>query len=152
MSLIWAALFFPINDVTTTPEKPPAYVEIARLEENKSRNLTYPEGFKDKQRRLYPDLKPLRLTQSPSKVFKQVQALAQKQTGWKIIRADEANFRLEAVATSPLLKFSDDVVIEVRPDTEGSTLHMRSKSRISQGDQGVNHKRIQEFLDLVQKN
>ncbi len=151
MSLIWAALIYPINDVTTSPEKPPAYVEIAKLDANKGRDLTYQDETRVRQRKLYPDLDSLRSPQAPVKLFKHALALVGKQPNWKIVYSDEANFRIEAVATTPLLKFSDDIVIEVRPEPDGSSFHMRSKSRIGRGDLGANHKRIKEFLELVQK-
>lgn len=150
MSLIWAALLYPINDITTTPETPPAYVEIAKLEANKDRDMNYPDSHREIQRKLYPDLAPSRSRLSPEKLFKRVLPLAQ-QAGWKVVFVDEANFRLEATATTPLLKFSDDIVLEVRPEGDGSSFHMRSKSRLGRSDLGANYKRIKAFLDLVQK-
>lgn len=150
MSLIWAALLYPINDITTTPEKPPAYIEIAKLEENKGRDFSYSNELSAKQKKLYPDLAPAVSTQSPSRWFAKVVDTAKKQSGWKIVNVDEASFRIELMAITPLLKFTDDVVIEVRPEKGGSSLHMRSKSRLGKSDLGANFKRISEFLKAVQ--
>lgn len=149
MSLIWAALFFPINDITTTPEKAPVYMEIAKLDANKDRDLTYDIGLRERQRKLYPDLDAVRTPKSANTMFERIKALAKDQKGWKIINADDANFRLEITATTELLKFADDVVIEVRPEPDGSTVHMRSKSRIGRSDLGANYKRIKKFLSLL---
>jgi len=150
MSLIWAALLYPLNDITTSPERPPAFIEIAKLEANKERDMAYAEGNRERQRKLYPELDSLRSKLDATHLFKKIQPLVTQQ-GWKVISTDEANFRLEAVATTPLLKFSDDIVIEVRPEPDGSSFHMRSKSRMGRSDLAANYKRIKAFLELVQK-
>jgi uncharacterized protein (DUF1499 family) len=141
---------YPINDVTTSPERPPAFREIAKLEAHKDEDLSYNMAWRKRQRQLYPELDSPRFTQEPDKIFDRALALVRQQ-GWNIINADEANFRIEAVATTPVLKLLDDVVIEVRPEPDGSSFHMRSKSRIGTNDLGTNHKRIKAFLDLLQK-
>lgn len=149
MSLLWAALFYPINDITTTPDNPPQFVELAKLDANKDRDMAYPESARGKQEKLYPDLAPLAMSAPPDGVFKKVTALAKKQEQWSIIRVDEANFRLEAVTTTPTLKFSDDIVIEVRAEGRASAIHMRSKSRLGKSDLGANYKRIKNFFDQL---
>lgn len=149
MSLLWAALIYPINDITTTPDKPPQFVEIAKLDANKDRDMAYPESARSKQEKLYPDLAPLAMVGNPDGVFKKVVGVSKKQENWSIIRADDANFRLEAVATTPLLKFADDIVIEVRAEGRGSAVHMRSKSRLGKSDLGANYKRIRTFFDQL---
>ncbi len=149
MSLIWAALFLPLNDITTTPEKAPVFVEIGKLEAHQGKNMTYDMGLREKQRELYPDLDALRSGKSAEQMFQLVVNLAKAQEGWKIVNTDEANFRLEATTTTALLKFVDDVVIEVRPEPDGSTVHMRSKSRVGRSDLGANYKRIKKFLSLL---
>ena len=54
---------------------------------------------------------------------------------------------MEAVATSKLFHFQDDIVIRVRPEGQGGSLvDMRSKSRDGQGDFGVNAARIRQFM------
>lgn len=149
MSLIWMALFYPINDITTTPEKAPIYMEINKLDEHKGQDMTYDISLREKQRKLYPDLDALRSTKSAAKMYEQIKSLAEKESGWKIINSDDANFRLEATATTALLKFTDDIVIEVRPEPDGCTVHMRSKSRLGKSDLGANYKRIKKFLSLL---
>ncbi len=149
MSLIWAALFLPLNDITTTPEKAPVFVEIAKLEVHKGKDLTYDISLREKQRELYPDLDARRSPKTAEKMYADVKAIAAKQEGWKVVNSDESNFRLELTATTALLKFTDDIVIEVRPEPDGCTVHMRSRSRIGKSDLGANYKRIQKFLSLL---
>lgn len=150
MAWLWAFLMFPINDVTTTPERPPLFREINKLDAHKNDDLSYKSQTRERQQRLYPDLAPLNSPLSSEKLFRQAVQLVKQQAGWKIIDTDEANFRLEIVAISPVLKLPEDVVLEVRPEARGSTLHMRSKSRVSTNDLGGNYKRIQAFLKLLQ--
>lgn len=71
--------------------------------------------------------------------------------GWQDVRVYEKELKVEAVSVTKLLRFRDDVVIEVRKTTEPGTLevHMRSKSRMGQGDLGANAKRITDFFKIL---
>jgi uncharacterized protein (DUF1499 family) len=55
---------------------------------------------------------------------------------------------VQAVAVTRLLRFRDDVVVEVREDATGraSIVAMRSKSRLGTSDFGANAGRIREFF------
>ena len=54
---------------------------------------------------------------------------------------------IEAVATTPLFGFQDDVVLRVRPGLrDGSRVDIRSKSRDGRGDIGANAARIRAFV------
>lgn len=76
--------------------------------------------------------------------------VAQAIPTWKITYKDPATDTFEAVATSRLFHFHDDVVIQIRPTPDGASLiEMRSKSRDGIGDFGVNAKRIRHFYDRV---
>src|SRR5213596_983456 len=58
---------------------------------------------------------------------------------------------LEAMATSRLFGFHDDIAIRVRPEADGtSRIDMRSKSRDGQGDFGVNAARIRTFVQAIE--
>lgn len=76
---------------------------------------------------------------------------AMKMKGWKLLVADALAGRIEAVATTPILKYVDDLVIEVRELNDDVTIHMRSKSRKGRGDFGANAKRIQKFFKRLEK-
>lgn len=45
--------------------------------------------------------------------------------------------------------FSDDVDVAVHPDEDGSVLHIRSASRTGYSDLGVNRRRVQHLLSVV---
>lgn len=93
----------------------------------------------------YPDIQPQRFERTPDEVFAAVARLAPAQVGWGSIQSDAAKRTLRAVAKTRLLRFRDDVWIEVVPEGEGSAVQMRSKSRLGKGDLGVNARRIRGF-------
>src|SRR5207247_4988307 len=70
-----------------------------------------------------------------------------RQVGLTVTRSDPSAGLLEAMATSRLFGFHDDIAIRVRPEADGtSRIDMRSKSRDGQGDFGVNAARIRTFV------
>lgn len=133
-----------INDITTTPENPPRFVQSGIAD--------YPKKNAEKQRAGYPDLAPLISTQSANDVFKKILKEAEFMPNWEIRHTDSTSMRVEILAITPLLRFKDDVVIEVRSGANGTNeVHMRSRSRLGKSDLGANAKRIQEFFDRLKK-
>ena len=136
-----------INDITTDTERPPIFVAAPSLPANAHRDMGYPgESFAPQQRAGYPDLAALRLAVPPDEAYAKVLRAAQATEGWEIIREDAAARAVEGTETSWLFRFRDDFVIEIRPDGDGSVVHMRSKSRDGRGDMGVNAARIRAFF------
>ncbi len=71
---------------------------------------------------------------------------------WEIIEEDIPARKIQCVATTPILQFQDDVVIQVRKEESDSVVEMRSKSRVGRSDFGVNAERIRKlFQDLWKK-
>jgi len=136
-----------INDITTDTEQPPRFVAAAKLPENAERDMTYPgPSFAEQQRKAYPDIAPLILPIPPAEAYARVKQAAGATPNWTITRDEVAVFTLEGTETTPLFRFQDDFVIEVRPEVGGSAVHMRSKSRDGQGDTGTNAARIRAFF------
>ena len=100
-----------INDVTTTPEAPPAYVVLAQTAPNKGRDMGYPPGNIPAQRLAYPDLAPLALPEAPEACFARAVAAAKAMPGWALVAEDAAARRIEAVATTRLFRWQDGVVV-----------------------------------------
>ncbi len=142
-----AALRLPvINDITTNPEGPVEFDKIKELQANTGKDLSYPKEFHDLQKSHYPDIQPLYLTLEPLKAFDICLSIV-KQRQWEIINFDEAQKKIECVVTTNMMKFKDDVVIQVFTNGENQTrIEMRSKSRVGKGDLGANAKRITAFL------
>lgn len=139
-----------INDITTSPADPLEFRVLARDHVHQGRDLSYPARFAPLQAKAYPHIAPLILEKPADEVFARVERLGHVQTGWKVVAIDRQQRLLEAVAMTPLMRFKDDVVVEVREAGRSrSIVHMRSRSRIGRGDFGANAKRIESFLNAV---
>ncbi len=113
--------YLTVNDVTTTPDDPPQF--IALKEYHPTDDVSH---F---------DLKPFRFEGTMDEF------LAKIPKG-EVVYKDEQ--RAELVYTTPIFRFKDDVVIELR---DGS-VHIRSASRVGMGDLGVNYRRIRTLSSV----
>lgn len=76
--------------------------------------------------------------------------VAVEDMGWELIKFDDRLRKFEAIATTPVLQFKEDVVVQVVDDIEvGSALHIRSKSRSGKSDMGTNANRIRSFISYL---
>jgi len=98
----------------------------------------------------YPDLQPQRFSAPVPAVFNAA-ADAARSEGWEITREDRDAAVIEAVATTPLMRFKDDVTITVSRDGEQTKVVVRSHSRIGKGDLGANAKRIRKLQEEMAK-
>lgn len=137
-----------INDVTTDLDNVPAFVHASSLPENARRDLTFPVEFAPIIRTEYPKLAPLRLPLSADLAYARALDLAKtRMKGWEVTHEDAAAHTFEAVASTRLLRFKDDVVVRVTALSEGeSRIDMRSKSSEGKGDMGANARRIERFF------
>lgn len=142
----------PINDITTDPDNPPAFVAAAALRKAQNYNTTDYAGpaLAEQQRRAYPEIAPILLDVPPQNAFSQALATAQR-LGWTITETDPAEGRIEATETSRWFRFVDDIVIRVTPADKGSRIDLRSSSRVGRSDFGVNAARIRRFADAIRK-
>ncbi len=99
----------------------------------------------------YADLQPQRFNQPLEKVFAAALEVSQTQ-GWEIRETKPEQGIIEAVATTRLFKFKDDVTITVSNEGSSTVVNVRSKSRIGKGDMGANARRIRTFqAELAKK-
>ncbi len=136
-----------INDITTDLDDPPLFVHAQDLEANRGRDMSYPgERFARQQLRAYPDLDHLIMRARPAEAFERIRGALAAMPGTRVTDADPATGRIEAVSTSGVFHFMDDVVVRVRPFDGGVKIDVRSKSRDGRGDLGVNAARIHALL------
>lgn len=140
-----------INDITTDVDNPPEFVFAQKLQPDPARDMKYDKAkYAARQQAGYGQIGPIKERLDPSAEFKHVTEVVQAVPSWKITYSDPATNTLEAVATSKLFHFQDDIVIQIRPTPDGQSLvEMRSKSRDGKGDLGVNARRIRRFFDRV---
>jgi uncharacterized protein (DUF1499 family) len=129
----------PFNDVTTDLANPPVWsIEVVE-------DSSYPEAFVEIHKTNYPDLAPIASSLPPDEAYASVVAAARSMPGWEVTREDPEARIVEAVATSRIFRFQDDVVIRVKQQAPGSRIDVRSRSRVGQGDLGANYARIKAF-------
>jgi uncharacterized protein (DUF1499 family) len=92
----------------------------------------------------YPDLQPQRFAQPYDRVFDAALTTARAQ-GWDVTTNDRDRGHIEAVSTTRLFRFKDDVTIDVTRDGDSAVVNVRSHSRIGKGDFGTNARRIRRF-------
>ena len=65
--------------------------------------------------------------------------------GWEIRETNREQGIIEAVATTRLFKFKDDVTVMITREGDATVVNVRSKSRVGKGDLGTNARRIRAF-------
>ena len=134
-----AKAYPPINDITTDTQDPPSFWDVPNP-------IDYPgQAVADLQQAAYPDLSPLQLSISPEQTFDQALTVITDK-GWEVIATDPDEGRIEAVESSPLFGFKDEMVIRVGSYDDGAIVDIRSRSRIGRIDRGTNAKRIRGYL------
>jgi uncharacterized protein (DUF1499 family) len=139
-----------INDFTTDTSDPPAFQQAMTVPQNAGRDLSYPRDFAAIQHDCCADLHPAKLAVPPAEAYERALRTAREMPAWTITRADPAGPAIEAVATTKVFRFQDDIVIRVRPDGSGSLVDMRSKSRDGKGDIGANTARIRVYMTALE--
>jgi len=140
-----------INDFTTDPADPPAFVALVKEGPNPNRDMGYPPDFAALQAECCADLAPARIAADPATTFARAKRAADAMAGWEVVEASASDGRIEAIATTRLFGFKDDVVIRIRPASNGGSLvDVRSKSRDGKGDMGANAGRIRSYLETLQ--
>lgn len=92
----------------------------------------------------YADLQPQRFNQSYDQVFDAALATAQS-LGWEITAQDRNRGEIQAIATTTVFRFKDDVTVTVSREGESVLVNVHSRSRIGKGDLGTNARRIRRF-------
>lgn len=133
----------PINDVSTDTEDPPVFWFTATPTD-------YPAKNAEPQRAAYPEVRPLYLALSFDDAFAAALALVEE-CGWEVLSADAAESQIEAIATSRLYGFEDEVAVRVTETDAGVRIDMRSRSRLGQIDRGANARRIESFLSDLEE-
>lgn len=142
----YSATAYPrINDITTDTQDPPSYWDVPNP-------IEYPgQTVADIQLAAYPDLNPLQLSVSAEQAFEKALAVITNK-GWEVIESTADEGRIEAVDTSFLFGFKDEIVVRITATDEGSIVDIRSRSRIGRIDRGANAKRIRNYLHALKEN
>ena len=152
-SNVYKAQQYPfIHDISTDLVTPPEFIAAQQDRNESDHSVAYDgEELALIQQKSYPDISALIVKADALQVFNTSKALLMD-SGWGILAAQNQQmpFTLEAVSTSALFAFKDDVVIRIQPLKDSVQVDMRSMSRQGKSDLGVNAKRINKFLASLQ--
>jgi uncharacterized protein (DUF1499 family) len=133
-----------IHDITTDISDPPLFTAAQQQRGDDANPLELDEAVMASQQQAYPDLQTLVTDLPIDDAFDRAIEVATNM-GWDIYHQDRNAGVIEAVETTRVMGFKDDVVIRVRSNAAGSLLDLRSVSRVGKGDIGANAKRIRAF-------
>jgi uncharacterized protein (DUF1499 family) len=139
-----------IHDVTTDPADPPTFTMAPQQRGSASNPLEIDENVIALQQEAYPDLQTLSSLLPLDAAYSRALQVA-TELGWNIYHQDRNAGIIEAVDTTRIMAFKDDVIIRVRSNAQGTLLDLRSVSRVGEGDIGANAKRIHAFREAFQQ-
>ena len=141
-----------IHDITTDTRNPPQFLPdvVALRAAAGATNSTVYGGARVAalQRKAYPDIRPMFFKLTPSALFAGALRAA-KAMGWKLDSEHPNRGIIEASSTTLWFGFTDDIVIRIEPQADGSRLDIRSESRIGESDIGRNAARILRFRAIL---
>ncbi|HRK25148.1 MAG TPA: DUF1499 domain-containing protein [Beijerinckiaceae bacterium] len=145
-----------INDVSTDLKEPPAFSRARSALEARAGHVP-PEPSEETrqlQEQAYSDLEPLTLELNPEEAYGLV-IEALNGLKWTIVDRSPPSGRtgigrVDAIQRTPILRFSDDVTIRIRPLANVTRIDIRSASRIGRHDLGANAARIRTLIVAIQ--
>ena len=99
-----------------------------------------------------PDMDAPVFQMSPDALYQRVEKYITDQRGWHIRNSDSGVRQLSCVAITSVLKFKDDLDVQVLEleSGHGATVAVYSRSRVGYSDLGANAKRIRKMLDELE--
>ncbi len=139
-----------IHDITTDTRDPPTFTMAAQQRGTGSNPLEIDQAVIAQQQQAYPDLQPIHSTLPIDEAYNLALQVA-TDMGWEIYHQDRHAGVIEAVETTRIMSFKDDVVIRLRSIPQGTVVDLRSVSRVGEGDIGANAKRIRAFRETFEQ-
>lgn len=99
-----------------------------------------------------PDQESPIFPMQPSDLSRKLRGVVDSEGSWKDLSVSEDGLKMHFVAVSSLLRFKDDVSIEILPDAANpaqSALAVYSASRVGHSDLGANGKRVRGLLSML---
>ncbi|WP_157673921.1 DUF1499 domain-containing protein [Cognaticolwellia beringensis] len=135
-----------LHQVTTDTVNLPKFNAIIALRGDNSNPLAYDqEKLAPLQLAAYPKLKPILSQLDKDQAFAKALEVALS-LGWEVVAKNEQQGIIEAVDTSALWAFKDDIAIRVQALGVSSKIDLRSISRIGGTDLGANAARVEKFI------
>lgn len=136
----------PIHDISTDTENPPRFEQVLALRDDDANSLELDPEVIAQQKAAYPELSSVSSPRSYGDSFN-LAVETVRELGWDIVNEDVNAGIIEAVDTTAIMGFKDDVVVRVRTSDQGVVVDLRSASRVGVSDLGANAARIRAFLE-----
>jgi uncharacterized protein (DUF1499 family) len=89
--------------------------------------------------------------EAPPELLFDIARRAVQSLKWEILSVDAVQKEIQAVVTTKIWKFKDDITIRIQPgQPSGSVLWVRSASRVGKGDLGANTRHVLDLTEAVQ--
>lgn len=135
-----------LHQVTTDTVNLPQFNAVVALRGEKSNPLAYDrEKLAPLQLAAYPKLKPIISQLNKDQAYAKALDIALS-LGWEVVAEDPQQGLIEAVDTTALWAFKDDIAIRVQAVGATSIIDLRSISRIGKTDLGANAARVEKFI------
>lgn len=134
----------PIHDISTDLDSPPDFVALKPAREKSPNGWSW-NGNSSLQRQHYADVAPAMLKLPREKALPVVESVA-RGMGMSMVEANLAEGRVEASDRTAWFGFTDDVVIRLRSEGDGTRIDIRSASRVGVSDLGKNAERVRDLL------
>lgn len=135
----------PIHDITTDTDDPPVFTAAPVQRGAAANSLDIVPETIEAQQAAYPGLVTIETGSTIESAFYRAGAIA-RELGWEIYREDLNAGYIEAVDTTAIMGFKDDIVIRLRTNASGTLVDLRSVSRVGISDLGANAERIDDFI------
>ena len=99
----------------------------------------------------YPDVQPHVYRAPVSSVFDAALHTIQRLPRWSLVSYSEAEGDIRAEARTRILRFVDDIRIRIAERGQGTSVDIRSASRVGRGDFGQNARNIRALLNGIDK-
>lgn len=106
--------------------------------------LTFNQAEIDRSADL-PELESPSFQESPEQLFNRLIDIVNS-LGWEVLQTDHKKNILQAVVTTPIWRFKDDMIISVISEDEGCYIYAHSRSRKGTGDLAANSHHLQKLL------
>jgi hypothetical protein len=159
----WPLTFLPaflqlprINDVSTDVAAPPQFAALARMRTGEANPADYPgHHVAAEQQKAYPDLRTLVLDRPAEEAFDLIEETVRK-LKWRMVASEPPTSKpaktgtLEATDITPVIGFTDDIIVRVEAAGTRTRVDVRSASRYGKADLGQNALRVRRFLAELQ--
>lgn len=141
-----------LNDVSTDPDNPPAFVEAGKQRNTGANALAY-AGTRAAalQATHYADIKPMIVTRGTPESFEITREVLRRLMKWTIIAERPPTgpggiAEIEAVDHTLVMGYRDDIVIRLKPERDKTRVDIRSASRHGTHDLGRNAERVRALM------